>query len=485
MDIHNETCLDLSLSLKVNNTVDDLGVSCSNNTFSKKIRASRLSSNTEIFGVNSALLHGAYHHTAENKNVWLRMSPTNHCHLIGDLQLPPFTAFRQMALGSKPIKTVDIVCRSDNDISDAVTLSLSCRVMIVDGHPLVEMFLRPRLILTNNTFVSMKAKTPMNNTYSKDCEIGDDNTFTHSLGLFDTVECYHAGESVAFSFKCADNPIGGNKTGWNKHGWIDIPLGPKTRLSETIRSSFPFSKTSGVDPRLVGGCDFMLHEEERSTSVNGPSSDDDSVPENLMQEIPSARTIVLAVDNIGVDHTGDVLFESWNTAQNLAIGDFSKKVGDDFVFSSFSSAHHKRRVSLLPRSENYVRLLHLSMDGVEGVRRTLPFCIEDVPFCDGGVESSPIYWEDETESGYYTYRKFSSLNQSELHIIPEFVIFNGGDAKVRISIQRSSEFLLGSGKMAIATKANRDVGLAISVTFGEDSEHTCSSAPVQVDQIGM
>ncbi len=41
-----------------------------------------------------------------------------------------------------------------------------------------------------------------------------------------------------------------------------------------------------------------------------------------------------------------------------------------------------------------------------------------------------------------------------------------------------------SGKMSIATKANRDVGLAISVTFGEDGEHKCSSAPIQVDQIG-
>ena len=62
------------------------------------------------------------------------------------------------------------------------------------------------------------------------------------------------------------------------------------------------------------------------------------------------------------------------------------------------------------------------MDGDEGVKRTLPFKSDNIAICQGGIASTEIPWEDESPSGYFAYRKLVTTDQSELHIIPEYIV---------------------------------------------------------------
>ena len=463
--------MDFYTSLKINSQVNELGTNLGDGSFSQHSRIQR-GDMKRMFGVNAILLQEAYGDSTNNR-IWLTISPTKDNHLTGELELPPVAAYRQMA--KKKSKAVEIVCSPrQGKKGHSITVSLECIVSLVDGRPLVELHLRPRLILRNNLYVNILAATPMQGTRSRNLAPNEEQgTWVHSLAPFDVIEVFHAGSTVAFAFKCADNQIGGNRTGWNKFGWIDIPLTLKSRLTDIINSSFPFLTSSGADSKFAGGCDFFLEEEGEPSKSDESSDWSDS----------KTRTISLSVNNVGVDHTGYILFESWDMNQQYAALDISESTGrQNFAFSSFSSPLYKRRITILPRADHFLRVIHLSMAGEDGFRRSGPFCIDDIAFCEGGLESSPILWEDSSESGYFAYRKLSSSNQSEVHIIPEFVIFNGGDSKVRITVQRCSDIVVENGKMAIASRPNSGEGLVLSIMF---DEHKCASAPVQVEDLGL
>jgi len=423
------------------------------------------------------MLHEAYSTSASNR-IWLLISPANNPQLVGDLELPPFAAFRQMAGGRKPAKTVEVFCKpKDGKTGDNLVICLVCKVTLVDNHPLVELFLRPRLVIRNNLFVGIIATTPMSGTFSKKYKQNkEQGTIAHHLSPFNAIEIFHGGSSVAFAYKCADNPIGGNRTGWNKLGWIDIPIKLNSQLQGSIRSLFPFLNALGKESKFAGGIEFFLSE-EKDTLQN------ERDVQNECASVSKARTISITTSNLGVDHTGDILFESWDMNQQFAASNISERRElQNFTFSSFSSALHKRRITMLPQSDSLLRVLHLSIDGSDGFKRSEPFCIDDIAFCEGGVESTPIYLEDSTESGYYAYRKLSSLNQSELHVIPEFVLFNGSNSRVRVTVQRLSDMLIDEGKMAIVKRPGEKSALVISIMF---DDRKCASAPIQVDEIGL
>jgi hypothetical protein len=94
----------------------------------------------------------------------------------------------------------------------------------------------------SNLFVNVIATTTMIWTFSK--EYNEDTE--KGLDPFQTIEiCYHGGSSVEFALKCADNIVGGNRTGWNKSGWIDIPIKLNSRLKAPMMPIF-FLERSGV-----------------------------------------------------------------------------------------------------------------------------------------------------------------------------------------------------------------------------------------------
>ncbi len=457
--------------MTINRTTSPIGTSKGYTSFSQHSPVNNQVT-SKPFGLDANLLHSAYKTSTSNR-IWLIISPKNDTDLIGDLELPPFAAFRQLARGKTTAKTVEVLCTpKDGKAGNNLVVTLVCQVTLVDNYPLVQLFLRPRLVLRNNLFVSIIATTPMSGTYSANFQPNkEQGTIIHHLSPFDAIEIFHGGSSVAFAFKCAENPIGGNKTGWNKLGWIDIPIKLNSRLKGPIKSLFPFLNALGKESKFAGGVEFFLAEENDLSQENESSS------------VSKGRTLSIATSNLGVDHTGDILFESWDMNEQFASSNISERRElQNFTFSSFSSALHKRRITLLPQSDSQLRIIHISIDKDDSFQRSEPFCIDDVPFCEGGVESTALYWDNSRESGYYAYRKLSSLNQSELHIIPEFVVFNGGTSNVRVTVQRLSDVLIGEGKMAIVKRPREKSALVISVTY--DGKN-CASSPIQVDEIGL
>jgi vacuolar protein sorting-associated protein 13A/C len=483
MDIYNDTCLDIPISLSVGRSVVDIGLSKGASTLSSNTKAFRKAVHTKPFGVNAQVLCNAYHPNALNVGgvISLGFSPDFDDTLHGDLQLPSLQAFHLIGSRGQP-KIVDVVCKSNNN-AERITLRIICRVALIEDCPMVEFFIQPRLILSNESFVNITARTAMAKTASKNKKAvysQGQRQDEHILFPFDTIQVFHSGQSVAFSFRCTDIPIGGNRTGWNKYGWIDIPLSLNARLKDRLQSSFPFLDSNGRPSNHGGGCDFFLIEEAADTlnTINHTIS-------SHVQQMEKVRTIKISVENLGVDHTGEVLFQSWDVYTQKASA--SENIGDvsninNFTFSSFASALHKRRITILPSSSDLIRILQLSIDGGEPYKRTLPFSIEDIAVCDGGLEATPLAWEDGSDSGYFAYRKLSTLNQSEIHIIPEFVIYNGGKEQVRVTIQQKYHLEISAGKMLLAKKANKKHGLVISLTF---ENLNLIAAPVQVDELGL
>jgi vacuolar protein sorting-associated protein 13A/C len=122
------------------------------------------------------------------------------------------------------------------------------------------------------------------------------------------------------------------------------------------------------------------------------------------------------------------------------------------------------------------------MEGDEGLKRSQPFRVDDVSICDGGVESTSLLWEDGAASGFYAYRNLVSSYQSEVHVIPEYVIFNGSKVHtVRIKQPGGHQMVIGPGRIGpIRTNSRETASIAVAY---EDLD-ACTS-PLRVDSLGL
>jgi hypothetical protein len=185
------------------------------------------------------------------------------------------------------------------------------------------------------------------------------------------------------------------------------------------------------------------------------------------------------VCNYAVDHTGNLLFEevpdvTEPTKQRRPSTRMSPP------FSAFSSAKLRRRVSLLPTSSKYIRLVELTMDGEDGMKRSMPFRVDDVSMTCG-IDSMPILWTNHAPSGYFAYRNLTAEG-AEIHVVPEFVLFNGSHHH-QIWVKQLSHvpFLLDPHKIF---PISRDKNNSIVVQF-EIPEIDGLTGPVQIDQVGL
>jgi len=123
------------------------------------------------------------------------------------------------------------------------------------------------------------------------------------------------------------------------------------------------------------------------------------------------------------------------------------------------------------------------MDGDEGIKRTLPFKIDNIAICDGGVGATLIPWEDETPSGYYAYRKLVTSDQSELHIIPEFIVFNGSEThRIQIRQPGCADIVIEPGQIKPVWMADRNSGLILSIEYMNIGGF---SPPLRLDSLGL
>ena len=113
------------------------------------------------------------------------------------------------------------------------------------------------------------------------------------------------------------------------------------------------------------------------------------------------------------------------------------------------------------------------MDGQDGLRRSLPFRIEDISICSGGINSTPLLWEDNSASGFFAFRRLigSESFQTEIHIIPEFIIYNGSKSRAVLIRQQgghgpTTEIYLEPGKTAPIKMFGKS-GLVLSLLYVE------------------
>ena len=353
----------------------------------------------------------------------------------------------------------------------------------------------------NKLPVGILLRTPMPHTFRSrnssatgedDGQITDPRYSSHMLKPLGSIEVFTSGPSIAISMTCADLPMGGTSTGWIDGGWLDIPLGKNKRLVEPMKCVFPFQTKSvelyGSSRKVMShseGSEFFVMEADDITpDLKGASEEHNQTRTAAQTE--SVRSVVFVVCNYAVDHTGNVLFEEVPPREDAGNSRSSRLLVNPAPltssppFSTFSSAHHRRRVSLLPRSSSLIRLIQLTMDGDEGMKRSVPFRVEDVSMTEG-IDSMPILWADTTPSGYFAYRHLTAEG-SELHVVPEYVIFNGSQHhQIWVKQLSKTPFLLDPSKISPIA---RDRNNSIVVQFDIPSINGLTG-PVQIDKVGL
>jgi hypothetical protein len=275
----------------------------------------------------------------------------------------------------------DVTCRPEIQSGrpcDPFVLQVSLTITLLDKeHLSYHVFLQPRAVIENKMPVAISLKTPMPHTFSlssSDDSSGKD--VIHNLGPDGRVEVFTPGPSLAVTAKTSDMPVGGTTLGWMDGGWIDLPLVPEFQLPEPLTCIFPFA--ADPDPLARAGArgsEFIIAEgidalEElllRGTQTKQP--DPELAGVKLTSVGNSVRTFFVTVCFYAVDHTGDLLFESIS----LPTASMTRRSSMQIMskpFSAFASSRHLRRISLLPSSNTPIRLLQLTMDGDEGVRRS-------------------------------------------------------------------------------------------------------------------
>jgi len=383
-----------------------------------------------------------------------------------------------------------------NNQSDSMCFQLSMKITLVDKvHPFVEIFIQPRSILENKLPVSVLVRTSMPFTFSppNDKGICSQSTFdfhehvSHRLDPQQSLEIFSPGSSIAIKTMCADKPVAGGVTGWCEE-IVDIPLGLNCKLINPIRCLFPLIEREG-ETRIGGGSDFYIMESEATIDEKGNQNTNEVqeppllVPENLI------RTILITVQSFVIDHTGNVLFEPKDKNNALSKFDMPRKKSSSTTiekiflpWSAFSSMQKGRRVTLLPKSSTSIHLVDPTLKGNTGIRKSFPFEADGISICGGGPESSAIMWENKAMSGYFAYRQLRSFGQSEVHIIPEFVAFNGSTKNTIVVKQPECNLIvLGPEKIAPLTRDH----LNKLIIIVEVLDISGSTEPIRVDTLGM
>jgi hypothetical protein len=389
---------------------------------------------------------------------------------------------------------------------DAFVVQVKVLASLVDDtHPSVDISLEPRALIQNRLPMGITVKSPMPHLFSA-CSAGDDKESLHELLPFTgSMEIFTPGPSVAISFKCTDAPVAGTATDWIEEKWIDLPLVPEFRLPEPIFCRFPF--TRGADPLALAGSygtDVIIADGANGLSdlsQNKESTESAALGDGLSVgfEVASPpmyeddwRTFFITACHYAVDHTGEILFEQLQTSgssathrrsnsdQKTSKTSFHRQVSAPI--GAYRSPRHRGRISLLPAPFVAIRFLHLTMEGIEGLRRSAPFRIEDISICDGGVNSTRLNWDTGHFSGFFAYRRLVNSYQSEIHIIPEYVVYNGNKTYgIRVRQPGGATVTIRPGEIG-PIRTNEQHPATIAVEFEGFDWRT---SPLRVDSLGL
>jgi hypothetical protein len=391
-------------------------------------------------------------------------------------------------------QSFDVTCRNSragSPGSDPFVIQAKVLVCLVDDVPYMQVTLAPRALIRNRIPLSMSIRTPMPHTYSENMFQEADKPYSvHHLDPGKCVEIFTPGESLGISLRCTDNPVAGNPTDWMQDGWISLPLVSSFRLPEPVSVYLPFPSGHLYDstPRR-GGTEVVIADKRSPhwiTTLNQIKQANEAVEVSADIDDGDWREYTIGICYYAVDHTGEILFEEEELRPQSSQADARRSVsiphrsnsGQVVPIGAYRSESHQGRITLLPPAQVPIRLLHLTMEGESGYQRSASFLVEDIAISDGGVESSNIPWESGDASGFYAYRRLIDPFQSEIHIIPAYVVYNGSKVHtVRVKQPGYGELSVLPGKIApLQYHPNRR--LAISIEY---EDFGATTAPMNVD----
>jgi hypothetical protein len=371
-------------------------------------------------------------------------------------------------------------------------------ILVDDTYLAVRLLLEPRATIENRIPVCISVKTPMPYTFSRSVRHNKKDS-THELQPNTSVEIFTPGPSIAVSVNCADLPIGGTTTDWMEGGWIDLPLVAEYRLPEPIRCQLPFDRRTAetLGRPSTNGTEFFIAEgDENLAMLSSIGGEGRRTTDDKRHEVENAltfnyhRCFYVTVCNFAVDHTGDILFEQMESSERSSIrrsatGIRNSRSSSDKLstpFGAFRSQEHNGRVSLLPNSKSPIRLLHLTMEGDEGLRRSSAFMLDDISICEGGVDATPLRWNDGTLSGFFAYRRLVNSYQSELHVVPEYVVYNGSSTySVAVRQYGGIQKAIQPGAiLSLSTHSGETASISL-----EYKDFDGRTSPLRIDSLGL
>ena len=242
----------------------------------------------------------------------------------------------------------------------------SVKVDTIDDEAFVQIYIEPRLVLANRLPVGVFIETPMPYTFNEFGFDGIENDISsetiHLVKSHQFIYIYTPGPSIAISVKLSDAPISGGLTTWVQDKWLSISLIENIQENEVIPCFLPF-----IDGE--GGHEIFLVNNDHSFVVG-------RFHDPIKWRVSSMLSFVSA--NVGVDHTGDFLFNKYYDRHELSVK------GSVQPWSAFSPPHTLKRVTLLPESSSLIRLVY---DTSSEAKQTNPFSIEDIVVGAGGLET--------------------------------------------------------------------------------------------------
>lgn len=503
VEFFNSTIIPFSVALLDKDKVVDLGI-CQSETVSptSDLRSSdgKVRKSSTRFGVSSELLRSFRSDWSQHRAAKLRFqiipmidatSPDST--LCGFVDI----TFDATNINAGTGRRVNVTCREDHTQSSnkaaypPFMFKYSLSTEEVDGSiPAIDIILEPRATLENALPIPLSIRSPMPHIFG-DTEM-ESSDGTHILKQFSRLEFFTPGPSIAIAVKCADKPVCGTDTGWIEGDWIDLPLNPDSMLMDPLRFVLPFARPNLSGSSIRGTEMFIVQGNLDLTEdafIKKPAASDQEV-ELRDESMVENHTFYITLCNFAVDHTGEILFEEVERSQRKSFRQsMTKSSLEQFPsqhsgvpLGAFSTQRHAGRVTPLPQSYKPIRLLHLTMEGDEGMVRSSSFCLQDILISSGGVESTAVKWEDGSDSGFYAYRQLINQYQSELHVVPEYVVFNGSrHDKICVRQPGGLEVVIGPGSIEPIRTAAKQSAI-ISVECISSGGRT---APLNVEGLGL
>ena len=292
--------------------------------------------------------------------------------------LPSITDLNRVASSNVSHTKLNLIFKAENSsllpaLTDMV-INAAISITIVEENPLIDMSLQPRLILQNNLPLPVIVRTPDCHILSPFKEIDREQyerQTMHHLNTCDSMQIFNSRDMVRISTKFKEKSLD-----WMQPEFIDLHLN-KSHQDDLV---------------------CLLKENSAGFAICEINSNKHS------------RSLSMMAQCIIIDHVEEFSIE---TVQ------FQEDSNHEYnTLTSFSNEKYGRFV-LMPDILSHVRICQQKS-------YSNLFKIDLIDVGIGAFESSQLFWEDLTYSGYYVYRKVIDMGVlvTELHIISEYMIHN-------------------------------------------------------------